>query len=52
MLAIFFGVLAGFGILLLSGYLAGVLHVFTTAAWTFTFLGLDHERAEKLISQD
>ena len=43
----------GVGIIVLglAAYLSGVLHVFTTAAWTLTFLTIDHHRAEKLLEK-
>ncbi|MCK5472122.1 hypothetical protein KAI54_02965 [Candidatus Gracilibacteria bacterium] len=43
--------LVGFAVILLASYLAGVLHVFTTAAWTLTFLNLDSHRVEKLLEK-
>lgn len=43
--------IAGVIVLMIAAYLAGVLHVFTTAAWTLTFLDLDHRRAEKLLEK-
>ncbi len=43
--------IVGLIVLLLAAYLAGILHVFTTTAWTLTFLNLDHDRAEKLLAE-
>ena len=43
--------LVGFAVILLASYLAGVLHVFTTVAWTLTFLNLDSHRVEKLLEK-
>ena len=50
-LGIILAVIAGFTVISIAAYLGGVLHVFTTAAWTITFLDLDHQRAEKLLEQ-
>ncbi|MFH0834437.1 MAG: hypothetical protein V2A63_03545 [Patescibacteria group bacterium] len=41
--------IAGLIVLCIAAYLGGVLHVFTQAAWTITFLELDCQRAEKLL---
>lgn len=43
--------MAGLVVVSIAAYLGGVLHVFTTAAWTITFLELDHHRAEKLLEK-
>jgi len=48
-IGIILALLVGLIMILLATYLAGVLHVFTTVAWTLTFLNLDHHRAEKLL---
>ncbi|MBU1090102.1 hypothetical protein KKF38_04925 [Patescibacteria group bacterium] len=48
---IILAVFVGFAVILLAAYLAGVLHVFTTTAWTLTFLNLDSHRVEKLLEK-
>lgn len=48
-LGIVLGVIFGLMVFGLAAYLTGVLHVFTTAAWTLTFLSLDLYRGEKLL---
>ncbi|MCF7845818.1 MAG: hypothetical protein K9L85_01140 [Candidatus Peribacteraceae bacterium] len=50
-LGIILAVVAGFVVVSIAAYLGGVLHVFTTAAWTITFLDLDYQRAEKLLEE-
>jgi hypothetical protein len=50
-IGIILAILVGFLVILLAAYLAGILHVFTTAAWTLTFLTLDHHRAEHLLEK-
>ena len=50
-LGILLASIAGITVLMIAAYLAGVLHVFTTAAWTLTFINLDHHRAEKLLEK-
>ncbi len=50
-IGIILAILVGFVVISLAAYLAGVLHIFTTAAWTLTFLNLDHHRAEKLLEK-
>ena len=51
--ALFIGMIAGglvgFIVLLLAAYLAGTLNVFTTAAWTITFLNLERNRMDTLL---
>jgi hypothetical protein len=49
-IGIILAILVGCLVILLASYLAGVLHVFITSAWTITFLDLDHYRAEKLVN--
>jgi hypothetical protein len=44
-------VAVGIVVLGLAAYLGGVLHTFTTAAWTLTFLSIDNDRAEKLLEK-
>ena len=44
-------ILVGIIVLGLAAYLAGVLRIFTTAAWTLTFLTIDHNRTEKLLEK-
>ncbi|MFA6458204.1 MAG: hypothetical protein WCV72_02325 [Patescibacteria group bacterium] len=50
-LGIILAIVAGLIVVGIASYLGGVLHVFTTAAWTITFLELDHQRAEKLLEK-
>ncbi|MFH0776104.1 MAG: hypothetical protein V1936_00625 [Patescibacteria group bacterium] len=50
-LGIILAILAGLVVICIAAYLGGVLHVFTTASWTLTFLELDHQRAEKLLEK-
>jgi len=50
-IGIFLAIVVGIIVLGLAAYLGGVLHVFTTTAWTLTFLTIDHERAERLIEK-
>ena len=50
-LGIILAVFVGLVVILLAAYLAGMLHVFTTTAWTLTFLDLDYHRVEKLLEK-
>ncbi len=50
-LGIILAILVSLAVIMLAAYLAGILHVFTTTAWTLTFLELDHHRVEKLLEK-
>lgn len=45
------GSLGGLIVFSLAIYLTGILHIFTTAAWTLTFLSMDHNRVENLLDR-
>lgn len=50
-LGVALGIVVSLAALALAAYLAGILHVFTTATWTLAFLSLDYHRAEKLLEK-
>lgn len=50
-LGIAIAALVGFLVIAFAAYLAGILHVFTTATWTLTFLSIDHNRPQKILEK-
>lgn len=50
-LGVVLAILAGLIVLSAAAYLAGILHVFTTATWTLTFLSIKHQKPQKILEQ-